>query len=164
MDQEVRGLVALEAGLARVEPEVGDEAVERRDGGEHPRREPFVAREADRLVAWTSEDAGVTVEGGADLAAGAHRLQELGNHLRVRVAPTLPRRVEAVERAAARVAALDPASRHRVGDEVEHLVGPLDRGLRLRRDLRARDPRPDDGEGAAPAAQSFGWVRTMNIT
>ena len=35
MDEEVRRLVALKPGRGRVDPEVGDEAVERRDGRQH---------------------------------------------------------------------------------------------------------------------------------
>ena len=119
---------------------------------------------ADRFVAGVDEDARMPVEGGANLAAGPHRREQLVHHLGVRVAPRLSRRVQAVERAAARVRALDPPRRQRLRDEVEDVVRPLDRRSRLGRHLLPqRDPRADDGERAARRAQTFGSVMTMNI-
>ena len=164
MDDEVRRLVALKPGRGGVDSEIGHEAVERRDGGQHAGPVTLGARAADRLVAGIDEDAWMPVEGGADVAAGPHRREQLFHHLRVGLAPGLSRCVETAERSAARIHPLDPLCHQRLRDEMEDLVRPLDRRGRLRRHLLPqRDPRSDNGERAAIRDQAFGSKITMNI-
>src|SRR5207247_7953477 len=69
VDDELRRLVALETGHPGIDPEVGDEAVERRDGRQHAGAKAFGARPPDGLVPRPREDAGMAVEDGADGAA-----------------------------------------------------------------------------------------------
>jgi hypothetical protein len=107
-------------------------------------------------VAGVDEDARVPVEGGADVAAGAHGRKQLVHHLRVGLAPRLSAFIKTVERTAARICTLDPLRRQRLGDEVEHLVRTLDcRGCLRRHLLPQRDPRSDDRERAAIFDQVF---------
>ena len=66
VEEQLRGLVALAAGARRVDAEVGEQARLGRDSGQHARVEPLLARAADRVVRRLDEDAGMTVEGGAN--------------------------------------------------------------------------------------------------
>ena len=93
------------------------------------------------------EDAGVTVEGRADVGAAPHGDQDrIGDGL-VNVQAGSTELVVLPERARIRAQALQPGLRERVGDQVEDFVGLLECRAYLSGQLDASlDPRPDDGE------------------
>jgi hypothetical protein len=153
---EVGRLVALEPCRGGIESEIGDEALEHRDDGQHAGWVALGTGTADRFVAGIHEDAGMSVERGADVVAGPHRREQLFHHLRIGLAPGLSPFIETVERTAAWIRALNPLCGQGLGDEVENLVRPLDcRGCLRRHLLPQRDPRSDDGERAAIFDQVF---------
>ena len=66
-DQEIAGFVALAAGGSGIDAKIGNQAVLRRDPGQHPGAEPFGTETPDRLMAGPSEDARMPVEDRANV-------------------------------------------------------------------------------------------------
>src|SRR5215213_334793 len=90
----------------------------------------------------------MAVEGRADTAAAAHRLEHGSDHPGVRIAPVLALDVAVLQRAGARVQLLDSVDRDRIRDQVQHFIGGLDRSARLPGELRRTDAGADDDQTA----------------
>ena len=151
VEEEAGRLPALPAPLARVDAQIGDEAVLGGDGREHARFESLLARASHRLVRGFHVDAGVAVEDGADALALAHRPEDLLDHLLVDPPPGYTGAVQRRERACAPVQRFEPGRGDRVGDDVQHLVRDLDLVPGLDSELETElNPGADDDEGAAP--------------
>jgi hypothetical protein len=95
----------------------------------------------------------MSIEDGANPGAASCRLEEHLGHLGICLRSILVRLVEVVDGAEIRVQRLDPQRRDRVSNEVEDLVGGLDRSSCARRQLRRGvDTRADDGQRTDGAA------------
>ena len=98
MDEEVSCLVALAPKPGRVDAEVGEKAVFRRDAWKHPRLVALGSRPSDRLVRWGDEDARMAVEGCDDVLAVADRAEDLLRHRLIGLGAALAEFVEIAER------------------------------------------------------------------
>ena len=79
-----------QAARAGIDPEIGEQAVERRDGGQHARRQPGVAHALDGLVAGGRVDARVAVQRDADGLSCENLRDDLLDDLVVRDPTALP--------------------------------------------------------------------------
>ncbi len=137
----------LAADLAGIEPEVREQAVERRDAGEHPRRVPFAAGAPDRLVRRVREDPRMAVEDRADPSPATdgreHPLDDLFVGVVARLADAI--RVDEVLGAGSELE--QPFEGQEIGDENEVFLGDADRTEGLARDVRRPGKADaDDGE------------------
>ena len=154
VEEEAGRLPALPAVFARVDAQIGEEAVLGGDGWEHPSLESLLARAPHRLMRGFHVHAGMAVEDGADALALAHRPKDLLDHLLVDPPPGHAGAVVGRERARVSVQRREPGRRGRVAGDVQHLVRELDLVPRLDRELETEpDPRADDREGAAPVTR-----------
>jgi len=166
MGEEVGGLVALAAPVSRIDAQVGEQAVGRRDRRQHPRRVALGARQLQRRVGGVHEDAGVPVVRRAHAPPLPDRFQDPGHGPFVGHPAGLAGRVEPVQRLGAGVEPLDPAGGHRVRG-VEDEVGRLDAAPGLRRHLGdGPDPGAHDVQRTAVHRGSRGasasdWSRAM---
>ena len=136
-EEEVRRLVRLQPGRGGVDAEIGDQAVEGRHGRQHPRRKTGSANTRDRLVPRKREDAGMSVNDDAYACPTERRRDDRLDDLRVCLTPRLRRAVEVVERSS-RVG-FNASTRRAAtgsGEQVEDLVGTLDRPARCGCQLR----------------------------
>ena len=146
-------MVDLAAGRRRVDPEVGPEAVERRDPGQQAHVEALGRRSPHRFLAWVDEDAGVAVERGTDSVSGPDEREYLVDHGFIRLETRPPRLVEVGQGASSGIELLEERSGDGVGNEVEGVVGVLERETRLRRQVATDvDACADDCQRAGLAA------------
>ena len=149
VDEEVGRLVALATKPRRVDAEVGEEAVLRRDARKHARHVALGSRHSDRLVRRGDEDARVAVEGCDDVLALADVAEDLLRHGLIRLGAALAEFVKIMEGTRLGVQSLENRLHPRFGDERQDDVRCLQQQPRFTRQMRAQpNARADDGQRA----------------
>jgi len=154
-EEKVRRVKARAAGRRRVDAEIGEHAILRRDGGEHPSVVPLGARASDRLVGRPDVDARMAVESRYHAKPLANRHEHA---LDDPLVDRLARFTDVVLRAQAgrsRMEAEQPLLCQRVSAKVQQLIRRVDCRACLRRQVHAHaDPGADHGQRAARHVES----------
>jgi hypothetical protein len=150
MQQKVGRLEILDAVIARIDAEIGEQAPVCRDAGQHAGGKATPPQDSDRAVRCLDKDAGVAVERRAHIRAAPHRRDQQPRDLGVRLLAILVVRVQTGQRLRGRIQPADPELGRRFRYEKEHSIGALQARHGLQRHLAdAGDAGADDDEGAA---------------
>jgi hypothetical protein len=127
-DKEVRRVVELQAPPAGIDPEIDEQAIDRRNGGEDTSGEALRLRTSNSLVGGVVEDRRMAVRDHADVATCANPSEDGLHDLLVHLVAIAAESIDGEQGLGSRVQAPDPAGRSDLGQEVEDILGLLDPG------------------------------------
>ncbi len=149
VEQEVGGFVELQAVPTRINVQIGQQAVDRRHGGEEGRSVALSPRPPDGLVARVVEDGRMAVRHHADVPSLSYALEDALDQFLIDLALIQAGTVDLDHGLRGRVQLVEPRGRRELGEEVEDVVGTLDAATRLGGEVAARsDAGPHDDQRA----------------
>jgi hypothetical protein len=146
--EEVRRIEELYPTAARIDAEVGEQAIDGRHGREELSSEPLHPRTPHGFVTRVVEDGGVPVRHHAHVAAASYPLERTLDELLLDVALISTGSIELRHRFRRPIEPMDPRCRCSLGEEIEDVVGALDTSASLGGQMQAGpDPCADRDEG-----------------